>query len=292
MRSASRSERRAEAGRRPRRSPADQPRIRLPDQHQDNSCGQHLAEVSGCGEMVVKPAVGHEEHWPRAKSSGRAPVHVEIRPRRRDSGRARSSAFGARQRPGRPMRDRGKVVGDRREFERKLAGKYGMPRPPPRLRRTHWSGAFCASATASSYALCMRFADRLGGTRFCEPPKMWNPSKPSSRSVISRAPPAPVRRRSELPRSAAHFHARTILSSKSGFTRTATRASATSVVFAIASSTRSSRNDSIADQDARRDGTRQFGLALPRPGKTDVERIRACREAQPRAPPRGHVEAI
>ncbi len=97
-----------------------------------------------------------------------------------------------------------------------------MPKPPPMFRIRTGAGAERASSIASATAFCCA-STMASARRFCEPLKMWKPTK-SSGSVarVAAALPARARRRCRTASGRRAIFMPEVLSSKSGLTRIAT----------------------------------------------------------------------
>jgi hypothetical protein len=169
-------------------------------------------------------------------------------------------------------------------------GKYGMPKPPPRFRKRTGAGACVRPAAAPARSSCaaLRRSTRPSGSasrRRGGSPRRPAQSRPicgqqrgtCSTSTPNCLGPPPI----FMPEP---------LSSKSGFTRTATRAGRPSS-WRRRASTGSSRADSTLTSTPRPPPA-QFGVALAGAGEADLGRVGAGVQRHLQLAGRGHVDAV
>ena len=231
------------AGRRPTPSRAVLPAPRA-DRHRI-VLADHLPEVPRRGQMVMQAAVGDEEDLAARDLSVDHASRRRCRPRRRGSGPVRS--------PARASGSCGRRIGDSRcrfapigrQVERLLAGEVRNAEAAAEVERCASAPARARPAGGPARSALLCASQIASARRFCEPEKMWKPSKASPSRAIS-LERLPARASASMPNC---FGPPPIFmpedfSSKSGLTRTATRAGAPSACCDSGRAARSSRSDS------------------------------------------------
>lgn len=151
----------------------------------------HLAEVAGGGEVVVHAAVDHQERLAARVLALDHPADEDTRLADQVPPQLQHDS-GVRVAAAPPLHLHGQVPAVRGQVQRLVAGKYGMPSPPPMLTCASSSRCSRTSRSASSNVWLTPVVS-ASRRRFCDPAKMCSPHSP--RRPARAAPRRPPRRR-------------------------------------------------------------------------------------------------
>ena len=165
-----------------------------------------------------------------------------------------------------------------------------MPKPPPMFRILTGAGAARASSIASATAFCCA-STIASARRFCEPLKMWNPTNVSGSLPICSSTAGT--RSASMPNCFGPplIFMPEVLSSKSGFTRTATCGRSAGPACDLGQSLDLELRLDV-ENDARRDCSLELCRRLAGAGEADQLRPHAGIERHSHFARRGDVEPV